>query len=838
MPAAHPAAPRELALTWDEVEHQRLRFGPNKVATASFVAPPVRRFLKILLGPLPSILLILAAISWFTGAVTGAVVITVMVFFSSILLFIQEYRSQKAAELLRQLVQITCTVVRRRNGVLAEAEIPIEELVPGDLVRLTAGDFIPAELRILESKDLYVDESRLTGESIPVEKSALLNKTPAQDINPPDICFMASHAVSGSALAVVFATGKQTRFGQTVAASATLGEPSHFEKSVQQFIWLMIRVMLVIVPIVLVVNGMIREDWLQAMLFATAVAVGLTPEMLPMMITVNLSRGAITMSRHKVIVKRLGAIQDLGAMTVLCADKTGTLTEDRIILMKAVNTASQENAQTLRYAYITSLHQTGLKNLLDDAILRHVRDHGLFSEAIEHQKIDELAFDFERRRMSVLIARPGESPLLVCKGAAEELLSVCDTILISDEKTPFSKTHRQAQHQKIRQMQEDGFRIVGIAIREVDKDVQILKPSDEAGLTLVGYVCFLDPPKQSAHLAVHELMQDGIEIKILTGDSPWITLRICKEVGLPVKGVLTGTEIDRLDDDELLTRSRQASVFAQLSPTQKSRVICALKKGDHVVGFLGDGINDGPALKAADVGISVDTATDIARESADIILLEKNLTVLHRGTLEGRRVFTNLMKYLKVSSGSSFGNVISLSGSSALLPFLPMAPTQLLLNNLLFDIAQTAIATDRVDRKALNKPQIWDIQKLRSMMIKVGLISSFFDYLTFSVLWFGFQLNTPAQSASFQTAWFIESLLSQTLVIHVIRGLWQPGKPNQPSLTLLLTTSAICAAGLSLPFTPLAPFFGFEPLSLAICLCMMLIVSAYLFLMHRLQTTI
>lgn len=838
------AGPERLGLTWEQARERLAVAGPNAVIAERRLQPALR-FVNILFSPLLAVLMILAVISWLTGATTGAVVIVSMVVLASGMRFIQEYRSEKAVELLRSMVSTTCRVIRWNDSRPQALEIPIGALVPGDLVQMSAGDLIAADIRLIESKEFYVDEAPLTGESLPVEK--LVFAPPAQTPPPTvtagparrtDLCFMGTHCVGGSALGLVTATGMHTEFGQTAAEIAAARKHSHFDQSVGRFVWMMIRVTMLIVPLLLFINGFVRQEWLEALLFATAVAVGLTPEMLPMIITLNLSRGAMAMSRHRVIVKRLSAIQELGSMTILCTDKTGTLTQDRIILVRTISPSEEPTEAVLQLAYLNSLHQTGLRNLLDDAILSYVAERRLFTDALPAKKIDEVPFDFERRRMSVVIERADGSHVLICKGSAEELLGVCSDVSLQGIPKPLDQGERERQQGIIRSLQGDGFRAIGVAIRHAPANQLVFKNTDEEALTLMGYVCFLDPPKESTPLALKELGVDGVEIKILTGDSPYITVRISKDVGLAVTTVLTGPQIDTLDDAELGRQAEGASIFAQLSPRQKARIIAALRARGHVVGFLGDGINDGPALKSADVGISVDSATEIARESADIILMEKNLTVLHRGVLEGRRVFGNLVKYLKISASSSFGNVLSLAGASTMLPFLPMAPTQLLLNNLLFDVSQTAVPTDGVDRRFLSVPQEWRIEKLTTYMVRMGLASSVFDYLTFFVLWYGFEFTTAAQARQFQTAWFVESLLSQTLLIHAIRHSAYHGSVNRPSAALVIATTGVCTVGLLLPYSPVAPLFSLEPLAYPVVATLLLIVLGYLLTMRRIHSAI
>jgi Mg2+-importing ATPase len=761
-------------------------------------------------NPLNALLLSLALASYALGELRAAFVIAAMVVLSVGLAFVQEHRSNEAAARLQAMVRTHATVRRpgahTPDGVVEE---PVERLAPGDILRLSAGDMIPADLRLIEAKDLFVNQSALTGESMPVEKTA--QAAPARDaFEAKNLALMGGNVVSGYATAVVVETGRRTCFGAMADAIAGPREETSFDRGVTRFTLLMIAFMTVMAPAVFVINGVTKGDWLQAMLFAVSVAVGLTPEMLPMIVTVNLAKGAIAISRKKVIVKRLNSIQNFGAMDVLCTDKTGTLTQDRIILKRCLDIFGEDSSRVLELAYLNSHFQSGLKNLLDRAVLEHHELAHALRPDHRYEKIDEIPFDFERRRLSVVVRRDDGPHLLVCKGAVEELFAASSRYETESGCGALDPSHLDAARRETEELNGDGFRVVAVAYKELPQEQTIFSPADERDLVLVGYIAFLDPPKDSAAGAIAALAKAGVAVKILTGDNDAVTRKVCKDVGLAVDRVALGADVERASDDELTALAETTAVFAKLSPPQKARVIDALHRGGHVVGYLGDGINDGPALKAADVGVSVDTAVDIAKESADIILLEKSLAVLGDGVLEGRKVFANIVKYIKMGASSNFGNMFSVLGASALLPFLPMTPIQVLTNNLLYDISQSAIPTDTVDAEYLAAPRRWDIDNIAKFVLCVGPISSIFDYATYALMIFAFgALEDPPL---LQTGWFVESLLSQTLVIHVIRTARIPFLQSRASDALMLTTLAVCLFGAALPFSPLAGVFGFTPL--------------------------
>jgi Mg2+-importing ATPase len=800
-------------LSPDQAAAKLRTVGPNRI-TRERQAPLLLELWKRFSNPLNALLLVLAAISWILSDVRSALVIAIMVVLSVGLGFIQEHRSSAAAAKLASMVSVKAAV-RRPGAPGAGAEgyidVPLDDLVPGDVVRLAAGDLIPADLRLLQAKDLYVNQSALTGESMPAEKSAApAAKAEEEPFALPNLCFMGSNVTSGFGEGVIVHTGRQTYFGQLADRIVAADEVSDFDRGVSRFVWLMVRFILVMTPAVFLINGLTKHDWLQALFFAVAVAVGLTPEMLPMIVTVNLARGAIAMSRKRVIVKRLNAIQNFGAMDVLCTDKTGTLTQDRVIMKLHVDVEGHEDERVLDYAYLNSHFQSGLRNLMDEAVLDHIQQAGRQGEADGWEKLDEIPFDFTRRRLSVVARKAGEKPLLICKGAVEEVFAVSTRYQLGERVEALDQSHLPKVQHIAERLNRNGFRVIAVATRALDAEQPAYGVADERDLTLLGFVAFLDPPKETVASAIRDLQASGVAVKILTGDNDLVTRKICHDVGLAVHRVVLGREVEAMGDEELAKAAVEAQVFAKVSPSQKARVIHALQHTGHVVGFLGDGINDGPALKAADVGVSVDTAVDIAKESADIILLEKSLGVLKDGVIEGRRVFGNITKYIKMGASSNFGNMFSVLGASILLPFLPMAPLQVLTNNLLYDFSQTTIPTDNVDPEYLTAPRKWEIGAITRFMLFVGPISSIFDYATFFAMLyvFGAWTNAPL----FQTGWFVESLLTQTLIIHIIRTARIPFVQSRASTPLIVSTLIIAAIGVWLPFSPLAGALGFVPL--------------------------
>jgi Mg2+-importing ATPase len=822
-------------LTPDQVDVRLRSTGPNRVARQArhtILGELVGRSIN----PLNLLLLSLATASYFLGDQRAAIVIAVMVILSISLSFIQEHRSNNAADKLQRLVSITATV-RRQTGAEADdhVDVPIEQLVPGDIVLLSAGDMIPADLRLISAKDLFINQSTLTGEAMPLEKIAAAHAGIAETpFDLPNICFMGSAVVSGIGCGVVVLTGPRTAFGLVATAIAKERVLTSFDKGITRFTWLMLGFIVVMAPLVFVINGLTKGNWLEALLFAVAVAVGLTPEMLPMIVTVNLAKGAIAMSRRKVIVKRLNSIQNFGAMNVLCTDKTGTLTQDRIILKRNLDIRGDDSDRVLEYAYLNSFHQSGLKNLLDVAVLQHVElEAGLRVQA-RYQKIDEMPFDFERRRMSVVLGRDDGVHILICKGAVEEVFAACKHYAIAGETGPLDASHLASAMETMAKLNADGFRVVAVAFKEMPPTQTTYSVVDESGLTLLGYIAFLDPPKETCAAAIATLKASGVQVKVLTGDNDIVTRKICHEVGLQVDRIVLGNEMATLSPDELASLAETAAVFAKVSPSQKAAIIDALHRKGHVVGFLGDGINDGPALKAADVGISVDSAVDIAKDSADIILLEKSLAVLGEGVIEGRKVFGNITKYIKMGASSNFGNMFSVLGASIFLSFLPMTAIQVLTNNLLYDFSQTTIPTDNVDAEYLAVPRRWDIGNITKFVLFIGPISSIFDYVTYFTMLYVF--NAWNNAALFQTGWFVESLLTQTLIIHIIRTAKIPFLESRASTALITTTIVIAAIGIALPFSWLGGFLGFVPLPPTYWIALCLILLSYVILTHLVKT--
>ncbi len=783
-------------------------------------------------NPFNLLLTLLAAISYYTEDTKATVVITTMVVLSTLIRFVQESRSNRAADRLKEMVSNTATVLRhypaqdaaeearRYFGALLhpngprKTEVPIKLLVPGDVVLLSAGDMIPADLRLLSAKDLFVSQAAMTGESLPVEKfSAQREPGGANPLELENIVFMGTNVVSGSATAVVVTTGNHTYFG-ALAERVTAANPgvTAFQAGVNKVSWLLIRFMLVMSPVVLLINGFTKGDWVEAFLFALSIAVGLTPEMLPMIVTATLAKGAVLLSRKKVIVKRLDAIQNFGAMDVLCADKTGTLTQDKIFLERHTDVFGEASDTVLEYAYLNSYYQTGLKNLLDLAVLEHVEVGHEIKAATAFRKVDEIPFDFSRRRMSVVVAGDNAHHLLICKGAVEEILAACASVRHGGTTEPIEPKLLAHIRAVTAALNEEGLRVIAVASKELPAAKETYGVADESALTLMGYIAFLDPPKESTAPALKALAEHGIALKILTGDNELVTEKICREVGLPVQAVLLGSEVEAMSDGDLSLASERFNIFARLTPAHKDRIVRALRGRGHVVGFMGDGINDAAALRTADIGISVDTAVDIAKEAADIILLEKSLLVLEEGVLEGRKTFANMLKYIKMAASSNFGNVFSVLVAGVFLPFLPMLPLQLLVQNLLYDITQIAIPFDNVDQELLKDPQRWNPADIGRFMVFFGPVSSIFDIATFCLMWFVFKANTPETQTLFQSGWFIEGLLSQTLIVHMIRTQRIPFLQSRAAWPLLAMTGCIMAAGIVLPMGPFASYFKLEPL--------------------------
>jgi Mg2+-importing ATPase len=813
----------------DAVESKLEKYGANEVAHDKAPAWYVQ-LLQAFVDPFIGVLILIAVVSLITDVILApdpaqrdyktVIVVTILIIISSLLRFWQEFRSNNAAEKLKSLVKTTATVLRKGAG---KIEVDIKELVPGDLISLSAGDMIPGDCRIIQSKDLFVSQSILTGEALPVEKreQVVANANQRSPLELENICFMGTNIESGTATAIIVTTGSDTYFG-SIGKSLTGKRPeTSFDKGVNSVSWLLIRFMVVMVPVVFLINGLSKGNWTEAFLFALALAVGLTPAMLPMIVTANLARGAVNMSKRKVIVKRLNAIQNIGAMDILCTDKTGTLTMDKIVLERYLNVYGTEDNEVLKWAYLNSFHQTGLKNLLDVAVLDHVEINAVLKVQESFVKVDEIPFDFQRRRMSVILEQ-NHKHLLICKGAVEEVLDLCSFAfdpgedkqlhLERDNVIPMDAKMRETILTTTQKLNEEGLRVLLVAIKEYDERPLTYSVADESNMILTGFIGFLDPAKPSAKPSIEALQKLGITLKVLTGDNEIVTKKICRDVGIPINNIIMGNDLDNISDEDLTKQIDDVGIFAKLSPAQKSRVIKVLQAKGHTVGFMGDGINDAGALRDADVGISVDTATDIAKESADIILLEKDLMVLRKGVIYGRRTFGNIIKYIKMTASSNFGNMFSMLGASAFLPFLPMLPIQLLVQNLLYDISQISIPWDMMDAEYLEKPRKWEADSIARFMIFIGPISSIFDYVMFAVMYYYFKANTPANQSLFQSGWFIEGLLSQTLIIHMIRTKKIPFIQSWATAPVIALTSAIMVIGIALPFTPFASAFEMVPL--------------------------
>ncbi len=805
---------RDNGLTSEDAETRLEEFGRNELAHTKEIGI-LQDIFNRCKSPLVIQLLLIAIISGLMSDIKSAIVVGCMVILSVGLSFILDRRSGRAVEALGKRVQ--SHTVALRDG--KEVEIPISEVVPGDIILLHAGSIIPADIRLLSVKDFFVSQSVLTGESLPIEKKF----DPQQLSNGlvfelSNACFQGSNVLSGTARGIVVNTGIHTYFGSISERLVESRPKTSFDIGIKSFTWLMIRFMIVMVFAVFMMIGLTKGNWIEALLFGISIAVGLTPEMLPMIVTVNLAKGALIMSRKKVIVKQLTSIQNFGAIDILCTDKTGTLTQDRVVLEKHVDITGKESSDVLLYAYLNSFYQTGLRNLLDRAVISRI---DLKVEA-KCQLVDELPFDFQRRRMSVAVEYEGDH-VLICKGAVEEIYSICSYYQIDDEVYPLIPMIHDDLYEDVEDLNNEGYRVLAIAYREFPKTKTTFTVSDESNMILLGYIAFFDPPKDSAAQAIASLQNVGVKVKILTGDNALVTKKVCNDVGLIIDKIVTGNDLINLSETEFLAAVENANVFAKLSPAQKEKVIHTLRQAGHVVGYMGDGINDSPSLRAADVGISVDSAADVAKEAADIVLLEKSLLVLEDGIKEGRKVFANIIKYIRMGASSNFGNMFSVIGASYLIPFLPMKPIQILLNNLLYDFSQTGIPTDNVDPELVNKPLKWNIDNIKKFMIFIGPMSSIFDYATFGLMWFVFKSSeflNPIISSSdkiyrqdlFQTGWFVESLLTQTLIVHIIRTRKVPFFGSMASLSMTLTTLFIMVVGAWLPYSPFASTFGFVPL--------------------------
>ena len=826
-----------LGLVDDQVEENRDTYGEN-VITKGQEDSMIKKIYESIINPFTVILLVIALVSFITNVwlakpgeqdPTTSIIIVTLILISGGIRFIQELRSDKAASNLSRMIVNTATVLR--DG--SEQEIPIDEIVVGDVIKLSAGDMIPADVVLIDSRDFFVQQSGLTGESDAVEK-VCLRKADSQNLDSllesESLAFMGTNVISGRATALVLVVGDETMMGAIEQTINTYDEPTSFEREMNTISWLLIRLMLVMVPVVFVINGLTDGDWLEAGVFALSVGVGLTPEMLPMIITASLAKGSIIMAKEKVVIKKLNAIQDLGAIDILCTDKTGTLTQDEIVLEYPLDIHGDLDLSVLRRAYLNSYFQTGLKNLMDRAIInrthKEAKKHEIVRDLDQNfHKIDELPFDFERRRMSVIVKDEDGVVSMVTKGALEEMLSVSTYVEYKGEIKRLTDEVRQEVLAEVAQLNEQGLRVLGVSYKTDLDENEIFSVEDEGDMILTGYLAFLDPPKPSAAPAIKALAEYGVTTKILTGDNEKVTQAVCEKVGLDVERILLGSEIDTMTDQELAQVVETTTVFAKLSPDQKARIILCLKNNGHKVGYMGDGINDAPSMKVSDVGISVDTAVDIAKETADVILLDKDLMVLEKGLVEGRKVYANMTKYIKMTVSSNFGNIFSLLFASIFLPFLPMAPVHLIVLNLIYDLSCIALPFDNVDKEFLKKPRIWEANSIMRFMAWIGPISSVFDIITYMLLYFlvvpmilGHGYNHGAADAAafimvFQTGWFIESMWSQTMVIHMLRSPKLPFIQSRPAFSVVVTTLAAAFFVTSLPYSPLASILKLSQLN-------------------------
>lgn len=835
-----------LGLTVEEVEKRQSLYGKNEIVHERKKKPLIM-LAKAFVNPFVGVLTVLVAISfvmdvWMADPAdrdwTSIIIVTTMIVLSTILRFCQEWKANRSSEALQKMVTNTCYV--KRVG-FHDGEISNEELVPGDVVMLSAGDMIPADIRIIESKDLFISQSSLTGESDSIEKFPNLSvgySEKSSIVNLDNICFMGSNVVSGSAKGIVFQTGNNTYLGTIAKSVAGHRAATAFDKGITKVSLLLIRFMLIMIPIVFMVNGITKGDWMEAFIFAISVAVGLTPEMLPMIVTANLSKGAMVMSRKKTIVKDLNAIQNFGAMNILCTDKTGTLTQDHIVLERHVNVDGTEDKanRILRHAYFNSYFQTGLKNLMDRAILSHVKELGLESLSCSYKKVDEIPFNFTRRRMSVVVEDLKGKRQIITKGAVEEMLGVCSFAEFDGEVHPLTEAMRTKAQRFAEEMNAQGMRVLALAQKSFLSKENNFCIDDEKDMVLIGYLAFLDPPKESAAQAIKQLHEHGVEVKVLSGDNEAVVKAISRQVGIDTSASVTGPELEIMSKEDKMEAVAKCSIFSKLTPIQKAEIIQLLQANKNTVGFLGDGINDAAALRESDIGISVDSAVDIAKESADIILLEKDLMVLENGVIEGRRTFGNIVKYVKMTASSNFGNMFSVLAASAFLPFLPMLPIHLLIQNLLYDISQTTIPFDRMDSEYLRRPRIWDSGDLSRFMIWIGPISSIFDIVTYMVMWWVFKCQGPETEALFQSGWFVEGLLSQTLIVHMIRTRKVPFVQSCASWPVMLMTFSIMAVGICVPFTSFGSSIGLVPLPWSYFPWLVCILLSYCILTQWLKT--
>lgn len=830
-------------------------FGKN-IVTYKKDDTAFKRLTRAFINPFTLILIALAIVSAFTDIIipqasekdpTTVIIIVTMVFLSGILRFVQETRSGNSAEKLLEMIETTCLIERVESGA---KEIPLDEVVVGDLVHISAGDMIPADVRIIKAKDLFISQSALTGESQTVEKTVKDISNSETILDRTNLAFMGTNVISGSASGIVIATGDDTIFGD-IAKELNEEKPvTSFERGVNAVSWVLIKFMMVMVPIVFFLNGFTKGHWLEALLFAISIAVGLTPEMLPMIVTTCLAKGAVKMSKEKVIIKNLNSIQNLGAINILCTDKTGTLTEDNVVLQYHLNVDGKSDTRVLRHGFLNSYYQTGLKNLMDKAIINKTmelkeKDSNFEKRITNYEKVDEVPFDFKRRRMSVVVKNHLGKTQMITKGAVEEMLSISSFIEQNGEVIELTEDLKKYVMQKVNELNYQGMRVIAVAQKNEPSPVGEFSVKDETNMVLMGYLAFLDPPKKSAIKAIEALHEHGVEVKVLTGDNEEVTSSICKQVGIKFDKIYIGNDIDNMNDSELSDLAIKTAVFAKLSPSQKARIVNLLREKGHVVGFMGDGINDAAALEASDVGISVSNAVDIAKESADVILLEKDLMVLEKGIIEGRKTYANMIKYIKMTASSNFGNVFSVLIASAFLPFLPMEPMHLLLLNLIYDISCIAIPWDNVDSEYLEKPKKWDASSVSKFMIWIGPTSSVFDVSTYALMYFIIapmatggvlfhNLTDPTQIALyiaiFQAGWFVESMWSQTLVIHMIRTAKIPFVQSRASFELIVLTFVGILIATVIPFTPFGTSIGLAPLPKIYFLYLIITIVLYMIL--------
>lgn len=836
-----------------QVEGARERYGNNKIThekNDSFI----KRFINAFINPFTVVLLALSIISVFTDIIipqegeknfTTVLIIFIMVTISGVLRFIQERRSNNAAEKLNEMVKTTATVVR--NG--EELEVELSDIVCGDIVYLSAGDMVPADVKVIQAKDLFISQSALTGESEAVEKLISLEKNIkySTPLECPNLAFMGSNVISGTAICIVVATGDNTIFGNLAKSVVNAKIESNFEKGVNSVSWLLIRFMMIMAPIVLFINGYTKGDWAEALLFALSIAVGLTPEMLPMIVTTSLAKGAVEMAKKKTVIKNLNSIQNFGAMDVLCTDKTGTLTKDKVVLEYHLDIHGNEDERVLRHAFMNSYYQTGLKNLMDIAVIRYTEKLGKKDDYSVYEKVDEIPFDFQRRRMSVVLKDGLDKTQLITKGAVEEMLSICKFTEYKGIVTELTDEIRREILDTVDKLNDDGMRVIAVAQKTNPSVEGVFSVKDESDMVLMGYIAFLDPPKETTKDAIKALKENGVTVKVLTGDNEKVTRCICRQVGLEIEDILMGSEIEDMSDEMLALEVETTSIFAKLSPQQKARIVRILRGNGHVVGFMGDGINDASAMKNADVGISVDTAVDIAKESADIILLEKDLNVLENGVIEGRRTFGNMIKYIKMTASSNFGNMFSVLIASAFLPFLPMMSIQLIFLNLIYDLSCVTIPWDNMDKEFLTKPKKWDASSIGKFMIWIGPTSSAFDIVTYLVMYFiicpmvcGGDYNSPGVNqvmfmALFNAGWFVESLWTQTLVVHMIRTEKIPFIQSRASLPVIIITTLAIFVGTIVPYTKLGVALGMYAMPALYFIWLFAIILAYMCLVTLLK---